>query len=450
MARHLLEPILDNGVSNPHYFEGRLLTAAALREDQDAHRARQRQLGRAIGRGVVSGLWVTVQSPGSSTTPPLLQIGAGLAINANGQTLELPGHEIVALARSTQALPDTTGLFKTCEPPATQVEGLGEGFYVLVISPASAFKGRAPASGLTDPMAGAGCGSKWAVEGVRFRMLPLDPLNVTGLSAVTKQLLQTQLLLQTTEAATSRLRNVVAHLCLGTEQLVGFATEPFAREPLTGGGTEAALADYGAVDDLIDAGTMSDCDVPLALLHWRLNGGLVFADNWAVRRRTAAPPAAAPWPTLSGGRRHSEAEAAFFQFQEHLGELVARAANPSLIRARTYFRWLPSAGLLPLPGGGRIRGIDGIGFFNDMTARLPVFMEGARFQALLASSFAYPPVDVETGEMFWRYQLRENRLNPATTPPVLIFTSGHVPFLGEAQFDLAHWNFSNFGSLVLG
>src|SRR5688572_2721924 len=168
MARHLLEPILDNGVSNPHYFEGRLLTAAALREDQDAHRARQRHLGRAIGQGIVEGLWVAIQSAGTPTTAPLLRIGAGLAINAGGQTLDLPGDEVVALARSTPAVPETTGLFKTCEPPASQVEGPGEGFYVLVISPASAFKGRAPASGLSDPMAGAGCGSRSAEEGVRF------------------------------------------------------------------------------------------------------------------------------------------------------------------------------------------------------------------------------------------------------------------------------------------
>lgn len=449
MTRHLLEPILDNGVSNPHYFEGRLLTAAALREDQDAHRARQRQLGRALGRGIVNGLWVTIQSAGTPTAAPLLRIDAGLAINANGQTLELPGSEIVALARSTQPAPDTTGLFKTCEPPASQVEGPGEGFYVLVVSPASAFKGRAPASGLSDPMAGAGCGSRSAVEGVRFRLLPIDPLTVTGLSAATKQLLQDELLLATTDAGLSRLRNVVAHLCLGTEPLMGFATDPFAREPITGGGTEAALADYGAIDDLIDAGTLSECDVPLALVHWRING-VRFTDNWAVRRRLAAPPAAGAWPTLSGGRRPAEAEAALFQFQEHLGELVTRVSNPLSIRAKQYFRWLPAAGMLPLPGGGRIRGLDGIGFFHDMTARAPVFMEGARFAALLASSLAYPPVDVETGEMLWRYLLRENRLAPATTPPVLVFASGHVPFLGEAQFDLAHWNFSNFGPGVAG
>src|SRR5690606_4863427 len=98
MARQLLEAILDEGVHNPNYFEGRLLTAAALREDQEAHRTRQRQLGRAIGRGIAEGLWVTVESAGSAQSAPLVRVGRGLAINGLGQALELKSSEVVALA----------------------------------------------------------------------------------------------------------------------------------------------------------------------------------------------------------------------------------------------------------------------------------------------------------------------------------------------------------------
>jgi hypothetical protein len=449
MARQLLEPILDNGLSNPHYFEGRLLTAAALREDQDAHRTRARHLGRALGAGVAGGLWVTLQSNGSSTSSPLVRVAAGLAVNGGGQTLELPSDEVVALARATDPPPAGTGLFRTCEPPAAHVEGPGEGFYVLTLAPASGFRGRAPASGLSDPTAGAGCGSRWAVEGVRFRLLPLDPLKVSGLSEGTKQLLEDELLGATGEAPLARLRNVVAHLCLGTEALGGFASDPFAREALPSGGMEAALADYGALDDLLDAGTLTECDVPLALVHWRVEG-VVFADNWAVRRRLAAPPAAASWPTLSGGRRRAEAEAVLFQFQEQLGAVIERAANPAAIRAREYFRWLPPVGLAPMTGGVQ-EGVAAATFLDGLKTRDPaIHIDGARLAELLALSLAEPPVDAPGEEFLWTYRVRQNDLLPAETGPrrpYLVFASGHLPYVGTARFDLARWERSNFGLL---
>src|SRR5215510_418978 len=111
MARNLLEPIVDGGVANPHYAEGRLLTAAALREDQEAQRAHHRRLGRGLGPGIVDGLWVSVESAGSPTTPPLLALSAGLAVNGDGDTLELPAREVIALARTTNPPEPDAGLF---------------------------------------------------------------------------------------------------------------------------------------------------------------------------------------------------------------------------------------------------------------------------------------------------------------------------------------------------
>jgi hypothetical protein len=449
MTRQLLEAILDNGVSNPHYFEGRLLTAAALREDQDAHRARQRHLGRALGRGVVEGMWITIESTGGADAPPLLSVEGGLAINGNGQTLELPAREVVALARTVASAPTGAGLFRTCEPPTTQVQGAGEGFYVLTIAPASGFRGRAPMSGLSEPSAGSGCGSRSAIEGVRLRLVPLDPLAVAGPETATGRLLKDELLGVTSEAGLSRLRNVVAHLCLGTEPLSRFAVDPFARETLKDGGSEPALAHYGALDDLAAAGLLSDCDVPLAMLHWRVDG-LVFVDNWSVRRRVASPAVAAAWPTSSGGRRRAEAEAVLFQFQEQLGALVARSSAPAAIRAIECFRWLPPVGFLPLPGGGR-RGIARIGFFSGMTTREPlIYMDGARLSEFVSDALSRPPLRPDTSEFVWTYRARENHPLPgeiATTFPYLIFASGHVPFVGTARFDLARWDRSNFGLL---
>lgn len=454
MARNLLEPILDGGVTNPHYFEGRLLTATALSEDQHAQRAHDRRLGRALGRGIVHGLWVTVDFAGSATSPPRVAVGAGLAINGEGTTLELPAREIVALARKASPPDQGAGIFHTCEPPSAQVEGPGAGFYVLVLSPASGFRGRAPFSGLSDPRAGSGCGSRWAVEGVRLRMVPLDPLAVIGLSGDLRTQLETQLLPAATEAGRAKLRNVVAHLCFGTEPLATFGVDPFARDLLPTGDTEAALKHYGAIDDLIATGTLSDCDVPLALLHWPLDG-LSFADNWAVRRRLAPPSTSEPWPTLAAGRRRAEAEAVLFQFQEHLAFLIEDAANPALIRARDYFRWVPPAAFLPMAGGGRAGLMESI-FLNGLTWREPtpqapaIYIDGARLHELFSMSFAQPPVDAESGEFLWTYRVRQNDLLPDDTGtefPYLVLASGHLPYVGTARFDVARWDRSNFGYL---
>jgi hypothetical protein len=444
MARQLLEAILDNGVANPHYFDGRLLTATALRDDQAAHRARQRHLGRALGAGVVQGLFIGIEFPGSGSAAPLVSVQAGLAINGNGQTLELPAREIVALARTSTPPPAAADLFRTCEPPTAQVEGPGDGFYVLVVAPASGFRGRAPASGLSDPTAGAGCGSQWAVEGVRFRLVQLDPLAVTGLSSSTRQLLETELLGATTESGLSRLRNVIAHLCLGTEPLAGFATDPFARETEPDGSTEAALADYGALDGLLDNGALTDCDVPLALIHWRLNG-LVFVDNWAVRRRLAPPATAITWPTLSGGRRRAEAEAVLFQFQEQMAAVVAQSANPSAIRASDYFRWVAPAGFLPLAGVER--GVD-VAFFDPLPHRDPIeYLNGERIGDLIQRSLFYEPIDLAEPEMVWLYypwQQDPARAAGTTVRSYLLFASGHLPPYATARFDVARWDFSNY------
>jgi hypothetical protein len=456
MARDLLEPILDGGIRNPYYFEGRLLTAEALRADQQAHRARQRRLGRAIGAGVVEGLFVTVESRGSGEDSPVLGIAPGLAINGKGDTLEIATCESIGLTRAPRTPGAAPCLFRDCIPPTVGIEATGEGFYVLVLSPVSGYGERAPMSGLGEPKAGAGCGSRWVIEGVQLRLEPLDPLAASGVADATRELLQDELLGATAEPRLARLRNVLAHLCLGTEQLPDFAADPFARAVAPGGaGTRPALTTYGVLDDLAAAGRLTDCDVPLALLDWRLDG-LSWLDNWAVRRRPAPPATAAAFPTLSAGRRRAEAEAAFLQFQEQLAGLLRDVPNPAAIRARESFRWLPPAGLLPLAGGAR-PGIAHPAFWTGLTVRgepVPgqpaLYIDGARLGELLAAALAQPPIDLESGEVIWAYRVRQNHPLPATgesEPPYLVFASGHLPFIGTARFDLARWDRSNYGLL---
>jgi hypothetical protein len=33
---------------------------------------------------------------------------------------------------------------------------------------------------------------------------------------------------------------------------------------------------------------------------------------------------------------------------------------------------------------------------------------------------------------------------PAVARPYLLFANGHIPYRGNARYDLAYWNYSNF------
>src|SRR4051794_22561145 len=114
--RNLTEAILDSGIQNTNFFNGRILNAGDLQTDQEANREQREQLGLAIGAGIVRGLWVELATPGSGPTPPVVSVSQGLAFNANGQAVSLPIDVQVALTRVTSPLPADAGLFKDCVP----------------------------------------------------------------------------------------------------------------------------------------------------------------------------------------------------------------------------------------------------------------------------------------------------------------------------------------------
>jgi len=427
---------------------GRLLSAADLRAEQEAQRAHHGRLGRAIGAGIMEGLEVRVESDGSAGRPPVLEIQPGLAINRKGQTLELPARESLALVRSREGDAPGPCLFRDCSRPLETRVPVGVGLYVLLLAPADGFRERAPQSGLGGDGRVAGCGSRYAVEGVRFRLELLDPARLTKISQETRDLLVAELAGADTAARLSRLRNLAAHLCFGTEALRGFAVDPFAREK-----GFSAVRSHGALDDLRAAGSLTDCEVPLALCFWTLRG-IAFLDLWAVRRRPIPAVPSALWPTLAGDRSPADTEAAFFQFQDHLEDLVRAHPNPSAIRTTAFFRYLPAAGLLPIQGEGRTRGVLVPVFFQGRTVRGPVFTEGARAGALLARSLEMQPIDLAEPEMVWLYQLRENRQpeegeTAPPAPPAVLFASGFLGFHGPARYDVSRWSYSNYSSLLV-
>lgn len=452
----LHEALLTDGLRHPYFFNGRVLTAEALQAEQTAQHTHTRRLGQSLGTGVVRGLEVRIgQATGKQ---PTVIVTAGLAMNRAGQVLAVPDSvtEVeVALVRAPQPAAPITGegLFTACtgdrDPSAsdTPFTATGQGVYVLVLAPAADYRERVPGVGLTDTGTARSCGSRYVDEGVQFRLEPLDVSNPAVAGPALSQTLPT-LMEQTDAAAISRTRNLLAHLCLGTLTALNAPVDLF--RALRGDVDSSA---YGPLDVLRLQNRLTDCDVPLALVRWAASG-LQFVDGWSVRRRRHRLDATDARPFPATDRRQAEAEAAFLQFQDHLADLTRPGGldRPAAqVQARDFFVYLPAAGVLPLIGARFSSGLRTEAFFDGVTHRPPVMIEGAKLRALLAASFAYPPIDLTRQELVWLYQVRENvaavQADTASRPdPYLLFANGHMPFAGEAQYDLSRWNYSHYTS----
>jgi hypothetical protein len=444
-THRLTEAILDSGIHATNYFNGRILNAGDLQTDQEANLARREQLGLAIGHGIVNGLWVELAEAGSGTTPPIVAVKRGLAFNANGQAIALPLDVNVALTRATAPLPVDAGLFTDCAPPTATTVPLQAGVYILAASPASGYSGSAPMFGFGDTSAATGCGSRYAVEGVRFRLVELDVSQLSGIGQATRDAIAALMLL-TDAPSQNKLRNWLAHLCFGTEQLPAFLVNPF---PPTQGGA-SAFSGYTAIDALVSTGALTAGDVPVALLYWTLQG-VQFIDRWAVRRRMMPSASSTYWPLPYNPRRRVEGEAMFLQYEEQMTALVGSGisdASLAGLKASDCFRYLPAAAPIRTNGNGA-RGFVIARFLAGQTFRPPCFVEGAIVPALFDSALEYAPIDLTSQEAIWTYLVRENiqaddSATGAKPQQYIIITTGQMPFAGEARFDLNHWDYANF------
>ena len=416
-------PITD-GVRTVNFFNGRLLAAEDLQREQAAARQLRQRLGRALGDGVVEGLEVRV-APAGTAAEPLVAVTAGTALNREGTALRLADDVVVSLARRRGAAtaagngqPDRrdAGDFAACSGLDPGAPFVRSGVYLLTVRPAEAPTGRAPVSGLGNEAAA--CNTDALAEGVSFDVLHLN--------------LEPSLLTDT-----AHLRNRLAHLMFGTAdpRRSRLERDPFGSSP----------SGYGLLDDLRPA-CLHDDEVPLALVAWTPGVGIRFVDLWSVRRRVTRGSASTAWPELAGDRRHTEGEAVFLQFQEHLTGL--RGSNPESVVATDHLRFLPAAGLLPV-GRGFTRGFQYGTFFRGLTYREPAVMEGAHLEQLLVESFRHPPIEVARQETIWLYEVRENLVPPAAiTEPApqtyIAFASGHLAYRADARFDLARWSYASF------
>jgi hypothetical protein len=409
---HLEEPLTAGGLQATNFFNGRLLSGEDLTHEQVVNLQGHRRIGQAIGAGIAFGLEVQENLRQSTTNNPVLTVKSGLAVNATGQTLWLQDDTDIAVALTSSTPPNTGDVFGACDAVIPGVAVTSDGAYLLVVTPAQAKEGKAPVSGLGNVPAV--CNSRYTTFGIQFRLLQL-PVSVEF-------------------ADGNRARNRVAYRCFGTTADAAFYRNPFN---LTAGSP-------GLPGDVRPIG-LTDCDVPLAVIGWRM-AGIEFVDAWAVRRRLTRP--AADWPALLSDQRLSEGEAMFLQFKDEVDDILASSLPLSQVTARGSFAYLPPVGLLPLNAGASARGFDFDAFFSKMTYRKPIFIEGAQLRPLLREALDYPPIDTATNIVVWLYLIRENAqatLTLSQPPPAyLVFASGHTPYRGEAHFDVNRWNFSNF------
>lgn len=398
----LHEPILE-GIKNIHFFNGRLLTAEDMQAEQNANRQQHAQLGKAIGAGVVSGLEVVLKT----ADPPALKVTAGCAVNRLGQVIELKNDEDeIALTITESEHGEAGELFSDCDAvvSASLDSDLDNGVFVLTVSPVSDYEGEAPKHETFNEGTATGCGRRYVVEGVQFRLVAMK--NAPALSG-SEDL-----------AGLSRYRSTLAHWFFHTDELTDFPDAPF---PLSNGVAESPWTAYGPLDEALnsDAGSgiaeaseseLLACETPLAVLCWDGSVGIRLLDMWPVRRRLTSAFADRAWPFFTQERRLAEAHAVFLHFQAHLAWLESEGVDLSDANAKTYFRYLPPAGVLPLARFDRDT------FFEDFETD-QVRMDAAFVRSLLHHSFLAEPIDLDSPALprLELYQLDE------AAPDYLIF-----------------------------
>ena len=422
MVKALQDPILEDGIPFTAYFNGRLLSGEDLARDQQGNREARRRIGQAVGEGIAFGLEV-FETPGQSTnTTPVVTVRPGVAINRQGQVLALRSPVDLNLVRAVPAAAGpTAAMFRICDERRSGVYVVGEGVYVLTMACAEGGQGRAPVSGLGNTAAS--CSVRSIVEGVQFRLVQpvVNPFVL---------------------ADRAHLRNRVAGVALGVADRQATYVNPMGPTP------EA----YGLVDSLRAAGAITDCDVPLGLLHWTASEGITFVDMWSVRRRPVRRGADARWPLLFGDRVSSEAEALFLQFQEQIDDIAGSGEDASAIVATDRFDFLPALGMLPLQLGTR-PGFDPLRFLGaDLMPRDVAYTDGALLRVLLHESFAHDPIDLSQRTRVQLYFVFDNvqaaSAGQAVTP-VVVFASRTLPYRGVARYGFARWEQSRFTSRVI-
>lgn len=358
MDTQFLEAVFTDSIQHPNFFNGRILTATDLRDEQMAELKRSRYLGQAIGTGVVHGLTVTPDA-----TKQSLVISSGLAVNRRGDGLHLPADTIVELVLTDRPTATSTSPFVPCDiVGATTLTGvISTGFYLLAITNATRLSvAMAPNSSLNGDKPG--CTNRYEEVGVQFKLIPLTSADFIIVHSAKNN------------------RSRLAHVCFGTNQLTPFRADPVH-----------APVQYGLLDTLRADKRLTDCDVPLCIFQFQ-PPAINFVDVWSVRRPCLQSIENDAWlnqqSAMVGLRQIVEAKAFLLQFQQYLEEI--RQQDGVNIRALDYFEYLPSAGYLPLGKTG-LAGFTIETFFSGITLH-QVSLDPVELRRIFHDSFSVSPI----------------------------------------------------------
>ncbi len=462
MSRSLNAPITDDGLEAVQFFNGRVLSAADMQDEQRANRRRRAQVARALGTGVAHGFQVDAV-PGAA--PQSLRVRSGLAISPSGDPVELfTDVEVSVVDVAEETEPQTTGQFVVCNA-LPSVEATGAGAYLLVACPAMTTREQVPrANPIGDGGRAGSCGPRYSVEGVRFRVVHLevgDPDLVP--EAFRKELSDVMSGRPLDAADRSRQRNLLAHWCLGTTDQRMLPADLYDRLS----GNEAFGAEppsYGPIDALRvpktpeDQPRLSSHDVPLALFVWD-EGSIRAVDVWAARRRIHRTDGS---PEAITDRRRAEGEARFRQFQAQITDLPANEPSGSIIgiEMTDYFRYLPPVALLPRVNSLGRPGVVRETFVGSYPTAPLSYVEGRQLSRLIHHAVLSPPVDLRHGTALRVYQVRESDAvrevpetvtdrPPRAATPYFVLASAGLPRLGDPRYELSHWDYAHVRDIAI-
>lgn len=288
-----------------NYFDGKFLRASDLKAEQDYLRHLVQQSNQAGGSGVAHGYDVTL---GSGDT---LNIGPGLAIDAQGRVLLLPQgtsmgiQNLIDKSRDLHKFFAKTGTgggsFGACEeeseaPPINTTSP--NSIYKIVISAAEALCGEEDVYGkLCEEACSTSTDRPLLIEGVVVRAIPLEVAPTTK-----GQLNQINLRSRTAAAYFEFERSLVSSL-------------------ISGEGLKQQIWCLGADADDHDG-------VAIGVIA-RAGNTTVFLDPWIVRRELIDTPARRYWQWRMAMRPWDVFLAQILQFQCQLRDLFKTFPNPS-------------------------------------------------------------------------------------------------------------------------
>lgn len=412
----LQQPVINGSLRSTNFFNGRLVTGSDMSREQAARRDGDRRIGKAFGDGIAYGLKVGKKT--SSGNEVLISVEKGLAVSRCGQTLFLGQDTTIDLLQRFGSVETASKTFANCQPVQPGTYAAGYGLYLLVISPAETSEGSAPTGGLNNSVVT--CNKDTILETVQFRLHAIDPF-----------------LKNETLPSTDKFRNYIAYRCFGTAQ-----TKNFFKNPLG-----FSLEKYGLIDEM-RKDTLSDSEVPLAIINWT-SGGLQYIEMWSVRRRINHASDDKNWTKATDDRRLGETEAMMRQFANQIEDAEPEKNNYQAIRAADFFRFLPPAGIIPQASTLGGNGFDLNNFFQNRRLDDIAMIDGEQLQPLLREALTHEPIDLDSDEEIQIYFVRENfeavRAGQIKQFSV-VFAKRTIPYYGKARFnaELSNWNLSRY------